>query len=233
VAVQDLSGVESELSGGTGAALEGERADASRRRFLQLAAPVAAGGLAAFLSACGSSSDPATAEDKSSDAQSPKGGHDLEVVNFALTLEYIESDFYDKVVSAGIFSGDVGTLFALIQTNEREHVAALEALAKKIAAKKDTIAERPQTKFPLGGSPRSVLRLAATLENTGAAAYLGQAATLGNKEVLAAALSIHSVEARHAAKLNRLVGEEFTPDGAFAAPMEMEEVLDAVAPFIV
>jgi rubrerythrin len=230
VAVQELSGVDNEVAGGDELAQAGERADASRRRFLQLAAPVAAGGLAAFLSACGSSSDPATADDKSSDAQSPKGGHDLAVVNFALTLEYIESDFYDKVVSAGMFSGQVGALMTLIRSHEREHVAALEALAKKLGG---PVAEKPQTRFPLGGSPRSVLRLAATLENTGAAAYLGQAATLGNKEVLASALAIHTIEARHAAKLNRLVGRDFAPDGAFASPLEMGEVMDAVAPFIV
>jgi rubrerythrin len=229
VAVQDLSRVESGVTDGMRAAEGDERADASRRRFLQLAAPVAAGGLAAFLSACGSSSDPATAEDKSSDAQSPKGGHDLEVVNYALTLEYIESDFYDKVVTSGMFSGAVGDLFAMIQQNEHEHVVALQALARKLGG---PIQDPPRTHFPLGG-PRSVVEMAATLENTGAAAYLGQAATLGNKEVLAAALSIHTVEARHAAKLNRLVGREFTPDGAFAAPMERREVLDAVAPFIV
>src|SRR3954471_18508204 len=82
--------------------------DTSRRRFL-LAAPVAAG--AAFLAACGSSSDPQTAEDKSSDASAPKGGQDLVIVNYALTLEHIEADFYDKVVAAGIFSGATGDLF--------------------------------------------------------------------------------------------------------------------------
>lgn len=206
--------------------------DASRRRFLQLAAPAALGGMAAFMAACGASSDPETADKKSTDASAPKGGHDLEVVNFALTLEYIESDFYDKVVDSGMFSGKLGDLMKLIQRDEHEHVSALEALGKKIADKDSKVVDRPQTQFKLGGQ-RAVLRLASTLENTGAAAYLGQADSIENKEVLAAALSIHTIEARHAAKLNRLVGRPFTPDGAFAAPMEIGEVMDAVKGFIV
>jgi rubrerythrin len=213
--VQDVGGVE---------------VDASRRRFLQLAAPVAAGGLAAFLAACGSSSDPQTAEDKSSDAQSPKGGKDLEIVKFALMLEYLESDFYDKVVEAGIFSGSTGDVFKEIQENEHQHVDALTALAKKLGGKPG---ERPVTRFPIGSGARTVIGVAATLENVGAAAYLGQADVIENREVLAAALSIHSVEARHAAKLNRLAGRNFSPDGSFASPLDMVEVTSAIAPYII
>ena len=208
----------------------GVEVDASRRRFLQLAAPVAAGGLAAFLAACGSSSDPQTAEDKSSDAQAPKGGRDLEVVRYALTLEYIEADFYDKVVEGGVFSGATGDTFKEIQQNEHEHVDALTALAKKLGGPID---EPPATQFPLGGGTHALLGVAATIENVGAAAYLGQADVIENREILAAALSIHSVEARHAAKLSRLAGRDFAPDGSFASPLTMEEVNDAVRQFVI
>jgi rubrerythrin len=219
--VQDLSGSEGEVDEAV--------ADTSRRRFLALAAPAAAGGMAAFLAACGSSSDPQTASQNATKAQSPTGGHDLEIVNYALTLEHIEADFYDRVVERSLFSGAEGDLFKLIQSNEHEHVAALQALARKLGG---PVADRPQTQFPLG-SPRAALTLAATLENTGAAAYLGQIDSIENKEVLAQALSIHSIEARHAAKLSRMLGEDFTPDGAFASSMDMGEVMDAVRPFIV
>lgn len=78
-----------------------------------------------------------------------------------------------------------------------------------------------------------MLRLAATIENGGAAAYLGQANRIRDKEVLAAALSIHSVEARHAATLNGLIGLPPTPQGSFAVPLSMEEVLTTVQQFIV
>ena len=75
-------------------------------------------------------------------------------------------------------------------------------------------------------------KLAATVENLGAAAYLGQAGNIKSKEILAAALAIHTVEARHAATLNSLLKMTPTPDGAFARPMSMAEVLKAVKPFI-
>ena len=220
--MQDLRGSEVEV-------VEEAVADTSRRRFLAFAAPAAAGGLAAFLSACGSSSDPQNAGLNATKAQSPTGGHDLEIVNYALRLEHIEADFYDRVVESRLFSGADGAVFKLIQRDEHEHVAALQALAKRLGG---PVAERPQTQFALG-SPREALTLAATLENTGAAAYLGQLDSIENKEVLAQALSIHSIEARHAAKLSRMLGEDFTPDGAFASPMDMGEVTDAVRPFIV
>ena len=75
-------------------------------------------------------------------------------------------------------------------------------------------------------------KLAATVENLGAAAYLGQAGNIKSKEILAAALAIHSVEARHAATLNGVLGKDITPDGAFAKPADMATVLAAVKPFI-
>ena len=95
-----------------------------------------------------------------------------------------------------------------------------------------TPAPKPKTEFPLK-SAKSVLELAATVENLGAAAYLGQAPNIKGASVLAAALSIHSVEGRHAAALNTLLGESITPDGAFAKPAGADEVLKSVEPFIV
>ncbi len=74
--------------------------------------------------------------------------------------------------------------------------------------------------------------LAYTVENLGASAYLGQAANIQSKQVLAAALSIHSIEARHAATLGTLVNKSVTPDGAFAVPAEIPTVLAAVKPFL-
>ena len=94
-----------------------------------------------------------------------------------------------------------------------------------------TPAPKPTGKFPIH-SAAQVAQLAATVENLGAAAYLGQAAKIHRKEVLAAALSIHSIEARHAATLNLLAKHDPTPNGAFAKPATMAEVLKAVKPFI-
>ena len=81
-------------------------------------------------------------------------------------------------------------------------------------------------------SAAAVTKLAATVENLGAAAYLGQAPNIKSPEILAAALSIHTVEARHAAVLNSLLKLSPTPNGAFGAPASMATVLAAVKPFI-
>src|SRR6476646_2580175 len=108
-------------------------------------------------------------------------------------------------------------------------LAALSAAVKQLGGKP---APKPKTEFPLK-SARSVLELAGTVENLGAAAYLGQAANIQSPEVLASALAIHSVEGRHAAAVNTLLGDSITPDGAFAKPADAKTVLKSVEPFIV
>ena len=108
-------------------------------------------------------------------------------------------------------------------------MVALTDTVKKLGGKP---APKPKTEFPLMNAPQ-VLKLASTVENLGAAAYLGQAPRIKSPEVLAAALSIHSVEARHAAALNTLLGKTIVPDGPFAKPAEAGMVLNAVQPFIV
>ena len=212
----------------------------SRRKFV--AATGSGGALAVFLAACGGSSDSSTSSTSSesttssqSTSSSAAGGGteqfgkgDLGIVNYALTLEYLEAAFYDDVTKSGLFKGDQLTLLKQFGANEQAHVGALEQTANKLGK----AAPKPKTKFPLD-SAMAVAKLAATVENVGAAAYLGQAANIESEEVLAAALSIHTVEARHAAVLNMVVGDPITPDGAFAVPMSADEVLPAVMPFIV
>jgi hypothetical protein len=216
-----------------GAVRELERDDASRKRFLKMVGGGGAGAFALFLAACGSSDkkDSTSSSAPATTTKSSSGGmkKDLEIVNYALTLEYLEADFYEKVVASGLFKGAQQDTIKEFGEHEAQHVDALTATVKKLGG---TPAAKPQTKFPLDDA-KSVLKLAATVENLGAAAYLGQAGSIENKEVLAAALSIHTVEARHASALNELLGEAVTPDGAFAKPASMEEVLPKVKPFIV
>jgi rubrerythrin len=150
------------------------------------------------------------------------------IVNYALTLEYLETAFYGDVAKSGLFKGaDLATI-KMLGAQEQQHVDALVATAKQLGAKP---APAPKAKFPLDNA-QSVLKLAATVENLGAAAYLGQAANIENPDILAAALSIHSVEGRHAAALNLMTGAKPTPDGAFAKPASADEVLKQVKPFI-
>jgi rubrerythrin len=157
------------------------------------------------------------------------GKGDVGILNYALTLEYLETAFYAEVVKSGLFKGaDLATIRVFGQ-EEAEHVQALTQAVKSLGGKP---APQPKTEFPLKNA-KSVLELAATVENLGAAAYLGQAANIQSPEVLASALAIHSVEGRHAAALNTLLGETITPDGAFAKPADVKTVLKSVEPFIV
>ena len=134
--------------------------------------------------------------------RSKDGTTDIEILNYALSLENLETSFYAKVIESGLFRGGRLDLIRKFADNEREHRELLETTVDKLGGKP---AAPKKTTFPMDGAS-SVLRLAATIENGGAAAYLGQANRIRDKEVLAAALSIHSVEARHAATLNGLVG---------------------------
>jgi ferritin-like protein len=225
-----------------GAVLELARDDVARKRFLKMAgrgmgSAAAATSLAAFIAACGSSSSSSSSSSSTAAAApttsataspvSASSGGDLAIVNYALTLEYLEDQFYAKVLGSGLFSGKNLSVIKTFGAEEHEHTIALH----KVAMSLGTPAPKPVGKFPLGNAA-AVTKLAATVENLGAAAYLGQAGNIKSKEILAAALAIHSVEARHAATLNAVLGKDITPDGAFAKPADMATVLAAVKPFI-
>ncbi len=221
---------------GDGALAEVVSDPASRKKFLKMMGGT--GGAAALsiaIAACGSSSSSSGGSGSKPKSPPPSGGGgggssdkgDLAIVNYALTLEYLEADFYEKVVKSGLFKGAQADTIKLFGEQEQQHVQALEMTAKSLGK----AAAKPKAKFPLKDA-KSVLALAATVENLGAAAYLGQATAIKDKKILAAALSIHTVEARHAAALNTLLGKPITPDGAFAKPADMKTVLAAVKPFI-
>lgn len=202
----------------------------SRRKFMALTGGSAAA--AAFLAACGEDSGTTTttaAQSSGTSETAQFGKGDIGILNYALTLEYLETAFYADVVKSDLFKGADLETIRRFGSEEAEHVAALTAAVKQLGGKP---APQPKTEFPLK-SAKSVLELASTVENLGAAAYLGQAANIKSPEVLASALAIHSVEGRHAAALNTLLGKSITPDGAFAKPASAKTVLKSVEPFIV
>jgi rubrerythrin len=202
----------------------------SRRKLLAVTGGSTA--LAAFLAACGSDSGTTTTTSTAAAGQSGTekfGKGDVGILNYALTLEYLEVAFYEDVVKSALFKGSDLATIRKFGAEEAEHVTALTGFVKQMGG---TPAPKPKTEFPLK-SAKLVLELAATVENLGAAAYLGQAPYIKGASVLSAALSIHSVEGRHAAALNTLLGDSITPDGAFAKPAGADEVLKSVEPFIV
>ncbi len=208
------------------------RDDVDRKRFLKVAGSASAASFGAFvLAACGGSSKTAStvgAPANTVTSASTASTGDLAILNYALTLEYLERAFYEKVVASGFFNGKVASLIKDFGSQEASHVAALKAAVEKLGG---TPVAEPASKFPIENASQ-VANLAYTVENLGASAYLGQAPKIQSAEVLATALAIHTVEARHASTLGTLVKKSVTPEGAFAKPAEMSTVLAAVKPFL-
>lgn len=136
----------------------------------------------------------------------------LDTLNFALTLEYLEANFYIKAVASGIIpSGDALNSLTVIRDHENEHVNFLKTA---ITAAGGTPVSFTAASFDFtakGTFPGvfsdygTLLAVAQTFEDTGVRAYKGQAPNLiSNNDYLTAALQIHSVEARHAAHLREM-----------------------------
>jgi hypothetical protein len=155
---------------------------------------------------------------------------DIEILNFALTLEYLEAEFYALAVkradSAGY--GPKTKFFAqVVATHEAVHVDALKAVLGSKAVSKPAFDFKGTTR-----KPASFLLTAKVLEDTGVAAYAGQAPRILQPAILGPAASILAVEARHASWVRRLIGGSgnrvLPAPTAFDAPKSMEEILEAV-----
>ena len=155
------------------------------------------------------------------------GSSDVDILNFALTLEYLESAFYEEAKSRAKASGELKSLVNLLAKDEKQHVEALEGTIKKLGGKP---VAKPKFDFPYNGTS-GFLKLAQTFEDTGVSAYNGAAPMIKSKEVLTAAGSIVQVEARHAAAI-RLQNKEEPAPAAFDTPLDEKQVLKAVEPFI-
>ena len=165
-----------------------------------------------------------------SKAMAQESGGDVDILNYALTLEYLETAYYDRGLDevSGL-SDEQTTLAEEIRDNEAEHVDALRSTIEQLGGQP---VEEPE--FDFGEAYSSVdtfLRTANILEDTGVSAYNGAAPDIESTEVLAAAGSIVQVEARHAA-LIRLQREVSPAPLAFDKSSTMDEVLEAVTPFI-
>ena len=154
------------------------------------------------------------------------GGGDVDVLNFALTLEYLEADFYKQAQKLSL-KGQYKSFAKDFGDHEQQHVEALMATIKKLGGKP---VKSPTFAFGMK-SEKDFAKLAVTLEDTGVSAYNGAAPMIQSKEVLGAAGSIVQVEARHAAALRFMGGMDPTK-GPFDQPLPKAKVLAAVKPLI-
>ena len=160
----------------------------------------------------------------------------VDVLNYALTLEHLEHAFYrdglEEFSRADFDEAGVGPAYRRleeIRDHEAEHVEVLTSVIESLDGEPVEEAEYDFGYADLTG----FLGVAAALENTGVSAYTGAAQyAIRSDEILTAALTIHGVEARHAAYLNVLTGASPFPE-AFDPPLTPAEVLEIAGPFIV
>lgn len=155
------------------------------------------------------------------------GKGDIGILNYALTLEYLEASFYAQAVRGVSFSDPhLKALAVKIASDEATHVAFLKKALGRHAVK--------EPKFDFGSAASNQSTFTATsqaLENTGVAAYFGQGFNIISKSYLADAISILTVEARHAGAIgfyNDPTAKAVSPEGAFDKPKTASQVLSIV-----
>ena len=194
----------------------------TRRRFISTSA-LLLGGAAAY------SAVPSTLA-----AQDARVAQDIAVLNYALTLERLEADFYVQGLQrfgAGDFAAfgfaNLYDRLRDIRDHEVAHVATLESVVQSLGGAPVTGGEFA---FPYN-DPRSFLRVAQVLENTGVSAYDGAVALLRLPQLQTAGATIATVEARHAAYLNLVNGDSPFP-AAFDTPRSPGDIVAAIQPFV-
>ncbi len=200
----------------------------SRRRFIRNSAMLAVGSALAansftFAGVSASSPKPISMANL---AQVSDG--DLAILNYALTLEHLEAKAYAVINASGLLSGTAAAYFKTFGGHESTHVDVLTKTIKDLGG--TPVQALASYNFPKLNNQQEVLQYFHDVEELGAAAYLGQAPRLQNADLITAAVSIHNVEAQHAAALGDLIG--VSPSPVFGTPKTMEEVLAVVTPIL-
>ena len=188
----------------------GPLAPASRRTVLRTLAAAGLIGSAAAL----------TGAARADAASEPQG--DVAILNYALTLEYLQSAFYTEVERIGVLTGETARLARIVGGHERDHVRMLRDVLGSRAIARPSFDFRGAT-----DSQQAFVRTAVAFEDLGVAAYKGQAPRIASPAYLAAALAIHATEARHAAWIRRIAG--IVPaQSAFDQPASAAHVVQVV-----
>jgi rubrerythrin len=160
--------------------------------------------------------------------------NDLDVLNYALTLEHLEAAFYNQVNAAGVLTGNAAAYLRTIGDHENAHV---EALTNAISAAGGTpVGARSSYNFDALGADLStqagILTAAEVLERTGVGAYNGAATAIQNKDILSTAGGIVQVEANHHSIIRVLIDPNTSPTDPFGPVLTPDEVLNAVTPLL-
>ena len=148
---------------------------------------------------------------------------DVDILNYALVLEYLQASFYTEAERSGALSGATAQAARVVGATERAHVKAFRQLLGSRAVARPTFDFQGVTE-----EQRPFLKTAVGFEDLAVEAYKGQAPKLRSNAVLAAAVGIHSVEARHAAWMRELFG--ITPAvNAFDQPASRAKINRIVA----
>jgi len=154
---------------------------------------------------------------------------DLDILNYALTLEHLESNMYQQIVASGKLTGDEQGYATTIGVHEAAHVTALTQTIQKLSGM--PVAAQAKYNFPAFDTRDNIVKFLVTIEDLGAGAYLAAAPEIRDPDVLTAAVQIHNVEGEHAAIWRRQA--KMTPVvGAFAAPIKKADVLKAAGPIL-
>jgi hypothetical protein len=156
--------------------------------------------------------------------------NDLDILNYALTLEYLEAGFYERGIAANLLTGRELDLVTPIRDHELAHVQAVTDTITGLGGKP---VAKPKLKFPAKTfkDRDTFLATASIFEELGVKAYHGQVPLIQSGDLLAAAASIAGVESRHAAILADLTGGDPFPR-PIEATLPMKAVLKAAMPYI-
>jgi len=158
-----------------------------------------------------------------------QGLTDVDILQFALTLEHLTARMYADMNATGILTGKEKSYLESFGSHETAHVAAITATLTSLGA--TPVAAQASYNFPVFDSRAAILNFAKTVEDVGVGAYQGAAAAITNKDILAAAGSIVQIEARHAAMINLLLDLDPVPQAATAG-LTIDEVNAAVGPIL-
>jgi hypothetical protein len=154
---------------------------------------------------------------------------DIEILNFALTLEHLEAAFYEQAQKEAKLSSEVADLAKSFGDHEAEHVTGLTGAIEDLGGKP---VEAPGVDFgDAFSSEDTFLQTAITFEDLGVSAYNGAGPMISSKDLLSTAGAIVQVEGRHAAAVRFAAGEDPAPD-AFDPTLTVDEVTKAVQPFL-